>query len=101
MSTGQPNHTSRNLFFLTPSPVATKYITPMSTFRLYTTASQNTAIVTANSSNAFQKRSSSSGGGILPEVQTQVLDTCTDIHSSIMALNEKLRGPLPKNSVSP
>lgn len=105
MSSRQPNYTSRNLFLIAPSnnnvdPVATKCKTPMSSFRLYSTTSQNTAIGTTNSSSAIQERSTSSGG-ILPEVQTQVLDTCTDIHSSIMALNEKLRGPLPKNSVSP
>lgn len=31
-------------------------------------------------------------------IQKQVLDKCADLHSSIMPLNEKLRGPLAKNS---
>ena len=31
-------------------------------------------------------------------IQKQVLDTCANLHSSIMPLNEKLRGPLAKNS---
>jgi hypothetical protein len=101
-----PNYASRTTMIITPSPtnldpVATKQISLISSFRLLTTTSYNAA---TNSSTVIQSRSSTSGGGrggILPEVQTQVLDTCTDIHSSIMALNEKLRGPLPKNSVRP
>jgi hypothetical protein len=105
-----PNYASRTTIIITPSqnhldPVAIKHISPISSFRLLTAASNNNA--TTNSCSAvIQSRSSTSTsgggrGGILPEVQTQVLDTCTDIHSSIMALNEKLRGPLPKNSVRP
>lgn len=33
-----------------------------------------------------------------PTVQTEVIEKCTALHSSIMPLNEKLRGPLAKNS---
>ena len=33
-----------------------------------------------------------------PLLQTQVLDQCERLHSSIMPLNEKIRGPLAKNS---
>lgn len=32
------------------------------------------------------------------EIQRQVMDECAALHSSIMPLNEKLRGPLAKNS---
>lgn len=67
------------------------YVTPIS-FRMLTT----TATIPTSSTVI----PSGPSGGISPEVQTQVLDTCADIHSSIMALNERLRGPLPKNSVS-
>jgi len=33
-----------------------------------------------------------------PAIQTEILDKCASLHSSIMPLNEKLRGPLAKNS---
>ena len=35
---------------------------------------------------------------IEPNVQSQILSQCAEIHSSIMPLNEKLRGPLAKHS---
>jgi GTP-binding protein EngB required for normal cell division len=33
-----------------------------------------------------------------PRLQTRVLDKCADLHASVMPLNEKLQGPLAKNS---
>lgn len=33
-----------------------------------------------------------------PSVQSEIIDKCTSLHSSIMPLNEKIRGPLAKNS---
>lgn len=33
-----------------------------------------------------------------PAIQTEILDKCTSLHASIMPLNEKVRGPLAKNS---
>ncbi len=35
---------------------------------------------------------------IEPSIQTEILENCKSLHSSIMPLNEKLRGPLAKNS---
>lgn len=32
------------------------------------------------------------------QIQADIMDKCTSLHSSIMPLNEKLRGPLAKNS---
>ena len=35
---------------------------------------------------------------IAPSVQNQIMETCAELHSSIMPLNEKLIGPLAKSS---
>eukprot|EP00588_Corethron_pennatum_P007047 CAMPEP_0194291958 /NCGR_PEP_ID=MMETSP0169-20130528/44558_1 /TAXON_ID=218684 /ORGANISM="Corethron pennatum, Strain L29A3" /LENGTH=575 /DNA_ID=CAMNT_0039039989 /DNA_START=28 /DNA_END=1755 /DNA_ORIENTATION=- len=38
------------------------------------------------------------GTAIDPEVQTEVMRCCAELHSSAMPLNERIRGPLEKNS---
>ena len=70
----------------------------VSSFSIQTTISRSMSSIIQQ--HQQHQLSVSQSCGISPEVQTQVLDTCAELHSSIMTLNEKLHGPLAKNSVS-
>ena len=48
--------------------------------------------------NENEDTSSDDPDTIAPSVQNQIMETCADLHASIMPLNAKLIGPLAKNS---
>ena len=63
------------------------------------TQTQSTSSSTSESNNGSKEISESENGtNIDPAVQTEITDKCASLHSSVMPLNEKLRGPLAKNS---
>lgn len=62
------------------------------------TSSDSSTTAGAPASLTTGANTSSTPTSVNAKIQKQVLDSCSALHSSVMPLNEKVRGPLAKNS---